>query len=133
MQDLNNLDTVTLSEKGIWWEPQNPATGEGLGMELCLAGIDSGQAKAAIKEYSRKKKAKSGDLSIDEEEELSVKMLAQCTYDWRDKETEEKFLLFRGDNLAFSIENAKLVYEALPVLRIQVSEQILNRAHFLAD
>lgn len=63
-------------------------------------------------------------ISAEEMEEEALILLVKCTKDWRG-------VVMDGKELPFSPENARMLYEKVPVIREQVDEAIGDRNLFL--
>ena len=59
----------------------------------------------------------------------STAALVACSTGWRTGDV--RTLLFKGEELAFTAQNALLVYNALPWIKRQVDEGIGDLANFL--
>jgi len=137
--DLASLDTVAACDAGAELELRHPTTDAPLDIWISILGRDS----QAFKEYTRqsintrlRKEAMSRKRGRDPEvatveaaEEDSTAALVACSTGWRTGDA--RTLLFKGEELAFTAQNALLVYNALPWIKRQVDEGIGDLANFL--
>ena len=134
--DLMALDTKTKSNDGVWIEIIDPATGENFGLRWKIAGMDSDLfadfSKRMLANSKMKKAAKESDENVD----YDIEMLAALTLGWEDTGNDspgEGKIVFNGEVLTFSAENAKKVLAAIPVIKRQVNAQVLRVQNFLSE
>lgn len=124
--DLKKLDSVTASEEGKWVDILD-GDGNKTGIRIKVKGVDSKEFKAqstAIRKYVQKQKEKGANEDPDVMDEKSYIMLASVTLDWEEIEED-------GEELVFSLENAKYLYSSYPVIANQVASFVMSRSNFL--
>lgn len=135
--DLDPLDTVTASERGV---PMIVKDLEGVPMvdkhgeplTITVKGPDSATYRKLTRAQVRKrldraaKGEKADDDAIQAEAELdAIEIMAACTVAWTGINDRS------GDPIVCTAETARRLYQAYPVIREQVDAFISNRLHFL--
>ena len=131
--DLAQFDTVAACNKGAVMEVLDPYTGEPTGASITLAGVDSDVYQKAQREnqdqmfrqMERGRGPRASRLSGDEIQAQVQHVLARCTMAWDG-------VAWEGRDLDCSYQNARMLYERLPWLRVQVLNWTEDRANFLA-
>lgn len=135
--DLSNFDTVE-AERGATLIVDNPVTGEALideasnePVELELLGKDSTTYRERSHKVQTKRLNKSvrgGKFKVDQSglEEDNLHMLVLCTVGW-------KHMVIDGEELEYSIMNARTLYERCPWLREQAEAFINERCNFMGN
>ena len=133
--DLKSLDTKILANEGVWIDIVDPATGTPSGLRWKIAGLDSDRYadfQKRAKSNGLLKRAIQGD---DDKYDYDADMLAELTLSWED--TLEKALpsgtiIYDGEKLPFSKNAACKVLQEIPVVKRQVSRQVLKEQNFLS-
>jgi len=140
MIDLTTLDSKAKSEKGARLNFINPADGSEMTTFMDVLGRDSAtwtnmEREDLLKNVNKKtsKKKATEDDAIEIEQKITEKLAKMVTKfgEIDDKGKEVDYILFQGDKLKWSFENAVLVLETLPWMREQVNVFIGDRANFL--
>ena len=128
--DLASLDTVSRGDSGAELELLHPATGEGLGVYLTIAGVDSKAWRRASAAVGAQRAGKRR-LTADDIVASGIEILARCTMAWRsgDKAT----VVVDGQELACSLENARTLFTRFPWAREQADVWASDRANYLRD
>lgn len=127
--DLNDLNMTAFADKGAWFTPTHPATGEDLPMKIQLAGADSQRWQEEEKRYTDKrlkeinKRGKMLEMTSAEIEERGIHLLAAVTLGWQNIELD-------GQPAVFSEQNARVIYRKFKWLREQVDAFVSDRANF---
>ncbi len=124
--DLATLDTAALCEEGAELELTHPKTGEGLGVFITVAGIDSKKWRRALNAIGEKRANKRSKLTAEEGIAGAVDILARCTIAWRN-------VTLDGAELPCTEENARTLYTRLPWVREQVDTFASDRGSYLQD
>jgi len=121
------------SEDEATYEVVHPSTGEPLGIKITVAGIDSKKYRDAQRKLSNKRLKQTFGRgvvnktpTVEEFEAETIDILAKCTLSW------EK-VVWEGNDLPCTYENAKMIYGNLIWLRDQVDAFINDRANFLGN
>lgn len=112
---------------------------DGKPVVFTLYGIDAPRIKAALRARRRKLNAEvikraeiQPDMEVDDLAEVirdemdAAEELAIMTRGWSSN------LVFFGEKLSFSIENAVKLYYAVPVLHAQMAEKVRARVNFMS-
>lgn len=83
--------------------------------------IQKTQANARFKNFGRR--TTSTSLTAEELEEESLQLLVACTKAWRG-------MVYHGEALDCTPENARMIYERIPMIREQVDDAIHDRGNF---
>ena len=129
--DLAAFDTVDKANSGQEMEVLHPATGESIGSYIILAGADSEVYRAAQRKIANKRLSNPSfrgqfKLTVEQLEVETLELLARCTLSWRE-------VVYKGEQMPCTPENAKMLYKALPWLRDQVNGFIEDRSNFLSS
>ena len=123
MTDFSELLTPTSHETGLEVEIVNPATLEGMGVFIKLAGVGSRrfrEAKSKASQYTIDKKDAGEKVDL---HEVQVQMLAGLTIDWRGVKDGEKDLKFSPEKCAELYSGSDFVFD-------QCSNFVNNRGNF---
>lgn len=128
--DLSKLNTAA-ADQGVEMVLRHPATDDALQTEggqpisITLAGGDSERArKARNAAHNRRLQRMNKKLTAESLEAEGLDVLVACTLGWQN-------IHFEGEDLAFSPDNARKLYKAVPWIREQVDAFIVDRANFL--
>lgn len=137
--DLASIDTAAACNKGFEVELRHPVTNQPLGIFWGVLGSDSDifrdHVKETINDRLRKEamaKKRGRDLEVrtmEDAEQDSIELLIVCSTHWRTGD--EKTLRFKGEDLAFSVPNAKRVLEDMRWIRAQIDEAIGDLGNFM--
>jgi hypothetical protein len=120
--DLKKIDTITAAEKGFTFTFIDPTTGDDSDLVIEVIGAGSRtykQAVAKIEAYKSQCYKRGKTPEDDVLEEKHIELLAACTKGWKGLEED-------GKAVPFSVDEAKRIYAAYPLLIQQVSEAIHN-------
>lgn len=129
--DLASLDTVSRCEAGTELELTHPATGDGLGVYLTLAGVDSKTWRKAATAMGEKRAGKRGKITADDITAGGIEILARCTLSWRS--SDKATVRVDGEELTCSLDNARKLYTRFPWAREQADTWASDRANYLRD
>lgn len=152
MIDLSELDTGAACDAGAEIEILHPKTRAGTGIFITVLGKDSEvfqeHQKHRLNERLRRdanneRRGKPADPPTAEEiEAKAIETLVLCTTGWRTEipvkdgkkgEVENKpCLLYKGEELAFNVANAKRVYTEILEIRRQVDNAIGDLENFMS-
>lgn len=130
--DLSNFDTKSIANEGKWLHIMSPA-GEPLyaddfdqekPMRIKLLGADSDAFQRHAKRMGQSNASKA--LASKSAESAVYAMLVACT-----RQIEN--IILNGDDLEFTPENVRMLYEDYPWITDQVFEFIRDRAQYLGD
>lgn len=125
--DLTELNTVELANKGAVINIVHPSTGDDLGMKITVAGSDSDLYRKAQRKIMNKRLAeKKMKTRVEEIENESLELLAQCTMSWEGVKE-------GGMDILCTPENAKRLYKTYPWLKEQVDTAITDRGLYLGN
>ncbi len=125
--DLMQLQTQAPAEEGAILEILHPVTFAPLGVKLVLLGADSETYRSAQNKLVNARVQNRGArarLTAEDIEAQALNLLVAATKGWEGVEWD-------GAPLAFSSDNVRMVYTALPWLRDQAQDFIMDRANFL--
>lgn len=120
-----DISALITKEEAVDCEIFHPVTGESTGIIIKLLGSDSKewkQAARAIKARAIKQGKKK--LSDEEMEQMPYELLASVTVGWEGLEE-------NGKKVKFSKEEAKRIYETVPIIAEQVDKFVGDRENFL--
>lgn len=134
--DFASIDTKKLSESGVpllilKLDGKPLADKDGNPVRITLLGPDSAKYRALTRENIRRRLEKRAlgaaatEFDVDEVERETMEILAVCTVAWEGVNTPQ------GEAIPCSLENARKLYEAYPVIREQVDAFVGNRANFI--
>lgn len=134
MFDLDLVDTKTNSESGITMKVKMldgaPLTNsKGDPVEIIVKGPDSSDYTRLVRAQIKKRMGRAGlpteEQSLEDEADL-IDLLTHCTIGWRG-------VLEKGkkDEVPFTPEACRQLYQSFPVIRDQVDTFIANRANFI--
>lgn len=107
----------------------DPRTRRDTDIVIVVYGRDSKKYKDAIRQQVNRRTKHVGrrialSISAEEIEQEGLDLLVTCTAGWRG-------VLFDGKELPYSPDNARMLYERVPIIREQVDEAIADRNLFL--
>lgn len=124
MLDFGKFDLAAQSAAGFAYHVRDPLgvpmEHEGEPVIITLAGADSPTYKNRQRELARENTEKPLDRDA-----LAMEMLVACTLGWRG-------IIWDGEPLPFTPENARMLYANHEWLREDVASVVLDRANFLA-
>jgi len=124
--DFSALDTVKGSDEGAALYVRHPITQEITDAWIKLAGPDSRIAKSRRADIRRRfRNHRSSDLDLDALEQEAMETRVAMTLEWGGIELD-------GEELAFTPENVRTVYERFPWLIEQVDSFQGDRANFMS-
>lgn len=137
--DLKQLDTTSKSDAGAIMALRHPVTGAPLFDEeskeevtITLLGVDSKKYQqtqhASATERLNRSVGKGGRVKLSTEQIAndSITLLVKATLGWDHVQE-------GGEELDFSVANARHIYEAYPWIRDQAEMFIEDRANFLGE
>jgi hypothetical protein len=135
MIDLADLDTVSKANEGFDVPLFHPGTKEDLGITIRILGRDSERFQEVSRRQQRRRTAKlskggfrpgkaGSSLTPEELEAGTIELLAECTVGWSP-------ITIKGEDVPFSLENAKMLYKDYPWIREQVDDAMDDRANFI--
>lgn len=125
--DLTSLKSQETTEIEI----KHPVTGEGTGVFITVAGLDSVLFRAARREQlqeliNAKSKAIKTEVDFNKAEQDDINLLVKATVGW--KGVEEK-----GKPVEFTPENVARVYFEYAIIKEQVEKAIGDRSLFFVN
>ncbi len=125
MLDFGRFDLAAQSAAGFDYHVVDPLgvpmmQEDGERVIITLAGADSPAYKNRQRELARENTGKEFDR-----ESIALEMLVVCTICWQG-------IIWDGKPLAFTPENARMLYKRHEWLRENVAQVVLDRANFLA-
>jgi hypothetical protein len=142
MIDLGDLDTVAGSNAGAEVELKHPTTGKPTGIFVGILGKHSDVFREIVRERTNNRvkaaaeASKAGDdeptLTAEQIEERAIELLTACTTNWRSETRNAKgevidnkpVIKFKGEELTFSVVNAKRLYTHFIWMREQIDGKI---------
>lgn len=128
--DIGDIDTVAACNKGSEIELKHPGTKEPIGVFWGILGIDSDAMQDYLKEkvnenrhkefMARKRGQQIPVSKVEDDEKQTIEMLLVVSTGWRSGN--EKILRFNGEDLPFTIPNAKRVLTERKWIRTQINE-----------
>jgi hypothetical protein len=131
--DIADINLAEAAENGATVHLEHPATGEKLyvpkgktqkPMTITLLGMDSAKYKRAVDKFRQKAGRKAKALTTQQLEARGAQLLASVTTGWTE-------IVFRGEELPFSVDNALLLYTESTWVREQVDEFVHERENFM--
>jgi hypothetical protein len=130
--DLSALDTRKAADEGAKLQLRHPVEDspltkdDGSPITITLVGSDSATFKRAMQVQAdrRLKSNNRRSISMQSIEDDAIDLLSAATIGWDG-------IVVDGEELPFSNENAKALYERFPWIREQVNAFIGERANFL--
>ena len=113
------------ADEGVWMVVTDPKTGDDTDIQIKLAGRDSKIFKNQLTAYQDKARQKAKGLSPAESNKFTKSTYVACTLDW--KHVEEN-----GEEIEFTQQNVKRLYEKYNWLYEQVVDFVDDRVNFLA-
>lgn len=126
--DLAALDTSAACNQAVEIEIRHPITDEPLGVFISVLGRDSDiyqrKVRALANDAIDRQRRGKGPKKLDEAEDDNIAALAAVTTGWRN-------VVLHGEELAFSVANARKLYTAVKPIREQVQEAVNDLENFL--
>ena len=130
--DLAAIDTVKGSNEGFDVQIYHPGTNEDLEISISVLGKDSNAFQKVSRAQNKKRMTKMqkggfrnvATVPIEEIEQDGIDLLAACTTGWTG-------IMIDGKEIAFSKDNAVMIYERFPWVKEQVDTAIGDRANFI--
>jgi hypothetical protein len=141
--DIGKLDTVSACNAGAEIELMHPVTQKRLGIFVNVLGKDSDVCREHFrvtvndnlrKAAMAKKRGKDEEVQTYEKSlERGIDLLVACTLGWRtvDDGQETPTITMNGEAMAYTKANAKRLYEAMPWIKTQVDEAIVDLENFI--
>jgi hypothetical protein len=135
MTDLSLFSTKERSEEGAVLTVLDPTSGEplsddnGKSVTITLSGVDGAKYRECQNKIQNRRLKSIGrgktklELDAAELEKEGLELLASCTLGWSG-------IVWKGSELPFTVENAKMLYGELGWLREQVDSFIGERQNF---
>ena len=133
--DLSTLDTTAAADKGCEIELLHPVTKAPLGAFISIVGKDSTAFSQHVRRNANERLRKQGanhrrakadeTPTVEKIEDEAISLLAACTTGWRG-------IVFEGNEMPYSTDNAKKLYSSLKYIREQVDEAIGDIELFLS-
>lgn len=131
--DISNFNLAAQAEAGYVLELTHPATGERLGGFITVRGDES----KAVQNYNRKRftemqkrekrnKGKDNDYTLEEIEDIAIESAIVRVISWKNIKKD-------GEELAFTKENAEMVFREYPWIRKQVMEAAEDLLNFRSE
>ena len=126
--DLANFDLQAAADKGAELHLENPITEEpiftedGKPVKIRVLGADSKEFRAAISDLAERYQGKK-KTNMRAAEAHAVELLARVTVGWDN-------IIWEGETLKFSRENARMLYRERKWVREQVDAFVGDRSHF---
>jgi hypothetical protein len=114
---------------------KHPVTGEPTDVSIFVVGTDSTAAQACLDKQQalRFKEMTKGDgemvipeFDAQQNRESFLDLLVVCTTGWKN-------MAWKGEELAYSPENARMIYSKVPTIRDQVNKATGSRKLFFKD
>lgn len=129
--DLSNY-TSDLAARPADIVIKHPVTNKDTDVVIKVVGFDSPAAQACMDAQQAERfsimaaegEAPKFDPAMQRRDTLEL--LVACTVDWKN-------LVWKGEPLEFSKDNARMIYEAVPTIREQVNRAIGARKNFFKD
>lgn len=131
-KELSSFDVASLAPSGETTEVIiiNPMTNRETDMAVVVYGRDSAIYKEALRAQIDRRLRSPGrrvqltTMTAAEIEAESIDLLVKCTVSWRN-------VVWKGQPIACTPENVRMVYEAVPTVREQIDEAIGDRTRFM--
>ena len=125
--DFADLDLAKTADSGADMHVRHPVTEEplttdGKPITIRLLGADSAEFRNGVKAIANRSQSRKKP-SLAEAERNAVELLARITTGWQG-------IVWNGEPLKFSRENAEMLYRERPWLREQADEFAGERANF---
>ncbi len=130
--DFADLDVSSAADSGATLHIEHPTTGEPLFTEagkpitVRVKGADSKSFRQEMHRLAEAQAGKRQKVTRAKAETNAIELLASVTIGWDG-------IVWEGEPLKFSEENARMLYRERPWLREQVDEFIADRANFFKD
>jgi hypothetical protein len=147
--DIDDMDTGTASDAGAEIELKHPTTKAKTGIFVTVLGKHGEVFREHIRERTNERikreanAAKKNDElpppTAEQVEEKAIELLVLCTLGWRSETRDEKgevieskpVIVHRGQELPFTVANAKMLYARLIWMREQIDEAIGDLENFI--
>jgi hypothetical protein len=144
MKDLNDIDVQEIAEKGTTVDIKHPYSGESIGMEVDIVGLDSEASQAMIRRQRNRaldRQAKRKTITPEEQDQEAIELAAAITKAWRswpDNEAKEdaevkETVPWNGEDLKATESNAIKVYRKHRWIAAQIIEAAGDRSRFLGE
>ena len=137
--DLSELDTIEASDKGAELQLKHFITEKPLPVFITLLGKHSSTFREITNERVNERIAREAAASqrnktpsnptAEEAEERAIELLAACTTGWRTGD--KPIVMLKGEELRFTVDNAKKVYREMLWVREQVDKFIGDLENFI--
>ena len=121
--DLASLDLGSFAEQGSALELEHPLEGTPIGVKIYLIGAESKKFKEAMNEGLRRARKSKAEMTVDQADLETSKTLAAVTTGWEN-------VIWEGQPLEFSKENAIMLYRERSWIREQVDSYVSNVKNF---
>jgi hypothetical protein len=131
--ELSNLDVITGSNEGFDVVIFNPKDNQDTDIVITVLGRDSDtfrrmasdQARRRVSKFNRGGSFRANQVpTIEEVDADTIAILAACTTGWKN-------VSIKGEELAFSKDNAARLYKEYPWIRDQVDAAVADRGNFM--
>lgn len=139
--DLASTDTVKGANRGFDVTLYHPGTQKDLDIVITILGKDSDEFQKVSKAQQKRRMSKFSkggfrpnvafQAAAEELEADNIVLLASCTLGW--KQGEKNTITIDGAEIAFSRDNAEMVYERFPWIREQIDTAMGDRANFIKN
>ena len=141
MIDLASLSTVEKAEEGVKFYFTHPVTREKLTTFMIIKGTDSKTFKTLKRQKmikalnERAVKSKDEKITVekleqaDEEDLITISHLIIGFGD-EEKGKEVDYIIFNGEKLKYSVENALTILKAIPPFAEQIAGAVADRTNF---
>lgn len=137
MIDLGELDTVKACNDGAEIELRHPVTKAPLGVFWTVLGKDSDAFREHVRDTINddlrraRNKKRTGDeaQTVEMAEQRALELLLVCSRGWRTGD--QPVINLNGEQLTFSVSNAKRVLTAMPWVKDQIDAAIADLENFL--
>lgn len=137
MIDLGELDTVKACNDGAEIELRHPVTKAPLGIFWTVLGKDSDAFREHVRDTINddlrraRNKKRTGDeaQTVEMAEQRALELLLVCSRGWRTGD--QPVINLNGEQLTFSVSNAKRVLTAMPWVKDQIDAAIADLENFL--
>lgn len=121
--DLSTLDLRKAADKGATMTLRHPVTDEDTDIKITVLGSDSVTFRSAVSRLEREFGGKKKRPTIAEQERRTVDLLVAVTTGWENIDWD-------GKPLAFSADNAQMLYTERHWIREQVDAFMSDRGNY---
>lgn len=137
MIDLGELDTVKACNDGAEIELRHPVTKAPIGVFWTVLGKDSDAFREHVRDTINddlrraRNKKRTGDeaQTVEMAEQRALELLLVCSRGWRTGD--QPVINLNGEQLTFSVSNAKRVLTAMPWVKDQIDAAIADLENFM--